>query len=290
MDTKYKYEKYKKKYLNLKSKRQTGGQQSTWMNKDAEKKLMELTEIFGNPDIYSEKEQGIAIWLNKSLVGKDFKYGKNCFEEIIIRDELIKHLCPSEHYDYLYSYIKIPIYPPSKLSGVLSLSGSVGYDPLKKTLYARCASLEANIVTLKIATDIIIGTEKTVVLPDNRKVTYSNINDVHVSGAYGLMIAATGSENAEEYTKNLYTSLCDNITQIRDISKDNITEGYWPAAFSVKNNTCYPPDKADKICHGSDKAAKTNKAASTQGGKKDKPDKSSAYGGKKDKSANEFIQ
>ena len=40
---------------------------------------------------------------------------------------------------------------------MLELSGSVGYDPLKKLLYARCASIKANVATLVLSMKIAMG-------------------------------------------------------------------------------------------------------------------------------------
>ena len=50
-------------------------------------------------------------------------------------------------------YIKIYI-PSNKLKDILTISGSIGYDPLKHELYARCASIEANFATLRTVIDV----------------------------------------------------------------------------------------------------------------------------------------
>ena len=82
-------------------------------------------------------------------------------------DEYVDHDKPKQHFDFLYSYINIYV-PPSKLYDVLSISGSVNYDPLKKELFARCGSFEANFATLRTVFNVI----------NNKKTEYGeNINN-----------------------------------------------------------------------------------------------------------------
>ena len=38
---------------------------------------------------------------------------------------------------------------------MLFVSGSVGYDPLKKLLYARCSSIAANMATIRTVLDVL---------------------------------------------------------------------------------------------------------------------------------------
>lgn len=98
---------------------------------------------YGEPHILVNKIGGICIWKDK-----DFN------EKIILKDEFVKHDKPREHYDFLYSFIKVHI-PPEKLVKVIKLSESINYDPLLKLLRARCASIEANIATFKTALDLL---------------------------------------------------------------------------------------------------------------------------------------
>ena len=101
--------------------------------------------VFRNPDILSKTKKGIAIWYPK--FNEKIKIGDqilpNIFAEHWCRDESIKHKCPSQHNDFFYSFIRINL-DSKNWHKVLSVSGSVGYDPLKKLLYARCGSIEAN--------------------------------------------------------------------------------------------------------------------------------------------------
>jgi hypothetical protein len=112
---------------------------------------------YGKPYILVNKIKGIAIW-NKDQLKK-----KAIEEEVILRDERVKHCVPAVHYDFLTSYIKV--YVPSKnLPDVMAVSGSVTYDGLKKLLSARCGSLQANYATFRTCLKII----------DNDKENYSN--------------------------------------------------------------------------------------------------------------------
>ena len=104
----------------------------------------DLKHLYGKPNILINVKGGIAIWTQKELKNK----GDNLHYEIILRDEAVEHCVPAKHYDFLTSYIKVFI-PQEKFESVLSVSGSVTYDGLKKLLSARCGSLEANYATFR---------------------------------------------------------------------------------------------------------------------------------------------
>ncbi len=205
-----------------------------WSNKEAVRIYKELAKEWGKPTILSEKKGGIAIWDKKAMDKVKFFGQKNCFAETIIRDEKVKHLCPAQHNDFLYSYIKINI-PPNKLMEVMSLSGSVGYDPLKKLLYARCAHMGANYVTLKLCTDIILNHKVSYVI-NGKKVEYKGLKDIQKKKLYGYLIR---TKFTPEFRKQFYKELCDNIKLINKIYK--LPDGYWIGAFSYKNGQCNPP-------------------------------------------------
>ena len=117
-----------------------------WKNKAAVKAYRKLSAKYGPPSNKDLALGGLALW-------KRSKLRSTCFEEILLRDEDIPHCAPYPHRDFLYTYVRYEI-PIKKIMDVLSLSGSVSYDPLKKLLRARCASEEANIATLYLATSI----------------------------------------------------------------------------------------------------------------------------------------
>ena len=99
----------------------------------------------GKPFFAANIPHGMAYWKTKGL-----------FSEHLLRDEEVKHCVPGNHYDYFYSSIKFYV-PPEMIKRVLSISGSINYDGLKKLLTARCASIGANIATLYLAMALVSG-------------------------------------------------------------------------------------------------------------------------------------
>lgn len=232
-----------------------------WKNKDAIKKYLEISNKIGQPSVVAHSKGGIAIWKKEDLKNIKFFGRQNCFTEIYIRDEQIEHLCPKKHIDFLYSSIVVGV-KPKQICMLSSISGSVIYDALKNTLTARCSSLEANIATLKLATDLLLNNKVNYV---KQEIEYNNIESVHRSGAYEKLI--TGTQDID-FVKQLYSSLCVNIIAL---SADNkLNKGFWSGAFSYIDNKCLPPDKADKA----GKIDKMDKAkVNMLGGDFDKPDK-----------------
>lgn len=174
--------------------------------------------IFRNPDILSKTKKGIAIWYPRSneKINIANQLLPNIFAEHWCRDESIKHQCPSEHNDFFYSFIKINL-NNENWSNVLAISGSVGYDPLKKLLYARCGSIEANIATLYTCLLVNNGVE--------------TIENIHKNKLYGENIKST------QDSKNvitMYKFLLNNLPK-----KVPLT-GYWDIAFPnySKNKKC----------------------------------------------------
>jgi hypothetical protein len=189
-----------------------------WHNADAIAYLQIGINRWGKPAHLSKKEGGIAIWNKKQL--------KNtCFELIELRDESVAHCVPLPHRDFLYTFIKYDV-SPNRFADVLSLSGSVSYDPLKKLLRARCGSNEANIATLYLSTEIANGNQK--------------IEDIQKNGIYKKTILST---SAPQEVERIYNSLCANIAN--QSGNINVT-GFWPAAFpegccpgyDAVSNTC----------------------------------------------------
>lgn len=100
-----------------------------------------IVKKYGEPDIKVNQKGGLCIWYVKNKNGDPH-------EEILLRDEFVAHSKPKDHHDFLYSYVKMFI-PKEKLWGVLAISGSVNYDPLKHLLFARCGSFNANFATIR---------------------------------------------------------------------------------------------------------------------------------------------
>ena len=154
-----------------------------WEFKDAVAQCKLLTDKYGEPSNIDKSKGGMAIWHRDKLK-------KTCFNKIVILDESVAHCVPKPHRDFLYTYVKYEI-PEDKVLDVTSLSGSVAYDPLKKTLRARCGSEEANIATLYLAVSI-----------GNSKITLSEVQENEL---YKKTIESTVSaQNVELY----YNKLC----------------------------------------------------------------------------------
>mgnify|MGYP001059045026 CR=1 FL=1 len=132
---------------------------------------------------------------------------------------------PLPHRDFLYTYINYDV-SPNIFTDVLSLSGSVSYDPLKKLIRARCGSQEANIATLYLTTEIASGNQ--------------TIEDIQKNKIYKQTILSTKDAQA---VNNLYNKLCNNVKTQK--GNPQFT-GFWPAAFpegccdgyNLNTNTC----------------------------------------------------
>ena len=118
-----------------------------WSNTDAIKQYFVLKQKYGKPCIISNDTGGLAVW-NKQ------KLKNTCFERIEIHDEEIPNCSPKPHKEFLYYFINYDI-PESKIMDVLSVSGSLSYDPLKKLLRCRCYREAGNIGTLYLA--VLVG-------------------------------------------------------------------------------------------------------------------------------------
>lgn len=174
--------------------------------------VQRFSEDFRAPDVLAKGHGGVAIWYAKpteqiTIAGQRVR---NVFTEHWCRDELIKHDCPAPHRDFFYSYVDVNL-KDSTWHKCISISGSIGYDPLKKKLYARCASIEANIATLHTA-----------LLINSGKVT---LEQVQKDGMYGKAIKSTQDP---ANTIRMYRELPDMLPK-----RVNQT-GYWTVAFPKK--------------------------------------------------------
>ena len=164
------YLKYKKKYLELKSKQHGGfwyggddnlkktsdysSDLSNWEHKEENGPVAYYSEMvakYGKPTYCVNQKGGVCRWI-KGQTEKDI----TPHEMIVLEDEFVKHDKPAEHYDFMYSIIKVYV-PPEKLVEVLKISGSINYDPLLKHLRARCGSFAANFATFKTTFDVLEG-------------------------------------------------------------------------------------------------------------------------------------
>ena len=173
---------------------------------------------FRKPDVIAGQKNGMCLWYPKTR-DKIYLYDNefpNIFTEHWCRDELINHMCPSKHTDFFYSFIDIEL-DKQKWADVLAISGSIGYDPLKKKLYARCGSIEANIASLY-----------TCLLVNNGTITIKRLQSEKI---YAKHIESTSDK--EEVIK-MYKYLLKNL------QKNVPKTGYWEVAF--------PNYKKNKVC------------------------------------------
>jgi len=190
-----------------------------WKNDNPKKYVDIFSNIyFRKPDVISEEPNGICIWYPKKteMIHLNGEKYPNIFSEHWCRDESIVHMCPSKHTDFFYSFIDIEL-KTDTWNDVLSISGSIGYDPLKKKLYARCGSIEANIATLY-----------TCMLINSGKIT---IKELQNKKLYAKNIEST--KNVEDVIR-MYKYL------VKKMSKKVPKTGYWEVAF--------PNYKKDKVC------------------------------------------
>ena len=174
-----------------------------WTNKDAIEQYYIMKKKYGTPRITSFAKGGMAVWTKDKLLN-------TCFERVELIDESVAHCVPKPHRDFLYHYVNYEI-PSDKVLEVISLSGSVAYDPLKKLLRARCGSEEANIATLYLATSI-----------GNSRISLKKVQEEKL---YKKTIVSTSdSQNVQIY----YTRLCKYI---KDQPGNPKWTGFFPLAF-----------------------------------------------------------
>jgi len=177
-----------------------------WENQMAVKYFDTIFKLYGHPYIAKNIKGGFCIWKYDKIPKDDIHL------KIVLKDEAIAHDYPSAHYDFLYSHIKVYI-PPEKFTAVQNISGSIGYDPLKKELYARCASFEANYATLRTVFNVLNDT----------KTNYEeNLNNSY--------------EEAEDNKKYIKDRMIHNHKEFEEEMKLNC----YPGAFPEK---CKPPVK-----------------------------------------------
>lgn len=110
-----------------------------------------ICKRYGMPTYIVNQPGGICKWINGRTEKLIFPH-----EEIILKDEYVRHVKPGIHYDFIYSIIKVYV-PPEKLLDILRISGSINYDPLLKHLRARCGGFSANFATFKSVLEVLEG-------------------------------------------------------------------------------------------------------------------------------------
>ncbi len=145
---------------------------SNWKNKKPKSFYDKAVNLLGEPIFVANVPHGMAYWKPRS----------GLFSEHMLKDEEIEHCVPAKHIDYFYSSVKCYVSPELRKQ-VLSISGSLNYDGLKKMITARCASMEANIATLFLAMSVANGD--------------MSISHVKKSGLYGKYIRGEMESHSE---------------------------------------------------------------------------------------------
>lgn len=182
--------------------------QLQWYNKDASDYVHVVMRRYGMPSSVDPTAGGIAIWKKDKLMNTPF-------DRLEVKDESIPHLYPMRHNDFVYTFVNYDV-SPSKFIEVTSLSGSIVYDPLKKLLRARCGTLEANVATLALATQIGEG---------HISLNYAQANELYPQ--YIL-----GAQDPEQYNR-LHDLLAYNL---KHQSGTPTSDGYWAPATGGTNH------------------------------------------------------
>ena len=202
-----------------------------WVNRDAANYVNLISAQIGSPVVWN-RSGGAAIWImpeattltSSSPSDLDF-IGTglpSSFAKHMALDESVKHLCPTPHTDFFYSFVNA-LLTPDQLDLVNRASASAGYDKLKNTLYVRCDCIESNIIMLRILFDLILGKISL------KKLYRSDINKT----------LARYKDHA--YVKLQYQILYDNIIQHYQQAADkglDFDAGYWQGS---SNESCGPP-------------------------------------------------
>lgn len=179
-----------------------GSMNTAWQNKSASDYIHILAVKYGQPSAVDPTPGGIAIWKKDKLMN-------TCLERVEIRDEAVPHCHPTNHLDFVYAYVNYDVVP-SKYLEVSSLSGSIGYDKLKKQLWARCGTIDAVVASLALATQIGEG---------HVTLNYAKVNEL-------LPHYLEATQDVEQLSR-LYDLLCYNL---RHQLGDPSPSGSWPLA------------------------------------------------------------
>jgi hypothetical protein len=109
-----------------------------FINKEPIERYQDLLYEFGEPTTLMDEPYGLARWSHPDI-----------FEEIVLKDEKIKHKTGTPHFDFLYTTIKVHI-SKELLCDIMSssLGNSIFYDQQKQELTVRCNRMGANVATI----------------------------------------------------------------------------------------------------------------------------------------------
>lgn len=189
-----------------------------WEHDVAKEELAFLVKLFGEPSVLERRAGGLAIW-NAATLQKTKLFGlPNCLDEYELRDESVFHKFPREHYDNQYASIVVDVDPKS-LQFVMSLTGAIMYDPLKRLLTSRCGDLVANIATLYLALRILENPMRLKSIQD-QKLYARLLNSMYKFGGIRGF-------NKEQSTR-VYKQLC----RLKLDLPQTPNKGFWRGAFN----------------------------------------------------------
>jgi hypothetical protein len=149
-----------------------------WVNEGPIDALHYYTDYFGvMPSIFSPVSGGMAVWTKDDLQNVKINGMNNVFDKIVLEDVNIYNSCPVPHYEYLTTYYPFNV-PENYMMDVLALSNSISYDPVLELMSLRGSSLDDNIYTLGLATDIVYGMDDVYSMWISGKVKKKNKDNV----------------------------------------------------------------------------------------------------------------
>lgn len=185
---------------------------SNWKYSRPVKYYPKALKLFGKPTFKANVEGGMVRWSNGSKATTKGNRNRKLYDEHLLIDEDVLHCVPKPHHDFFYSSIKFYI-PTTRRLDVLSISGSINYDGLKKTITARCGGIGANIATLYLGMKVALG--------------HISINEVKRAGLYSKHIRGEAKT---------YFEMEQEMIEMKDMNnrvyKDLLKEERDPLAFS----------------------------------------------------------
>lgn len=183
---------------------------SNWINHGPKNYFPKCIKMFGKSVYVANVKNGAAFWKTRGL-----------FSEHLLRDEYVSHCVPRNHHDYFYSSVYFYI-PKDKLLNVLRISGSIGYDGLKKYLTARCASIEANMATIYLG--MLVASGK------------ASIKDVKKNDMYARMIRGEILPHNEMRKKMIELKKSNNKKYSKELKLEYATYAFDKCYSEPKND------------------------------------------------------
>jgi hypothetical protein len=187
-----------------------------WKNDQVKQYLLLLVKLFGQPYIYVGKPGGVALWRSAELQkpGVTLFGMPVCFDKVMIYDNPVVHSYPKPHSDFVWTYVKVAL-TKDQVCSLAQVTDSIGYDYLNQLLYVRCGSLDMNIATLKLCTDIAL-----------QKISVSDAISLSTYAKMILSLQNQDGSNNTDQTKQYYQGLCDNLKAL-SVRKERMSDPWY---------------------------------------------------------------